>query len=208
MRESVLYIKAEKDTIVTHKKIYLEDIMTMYSTDSALTKELGQTVVMMVQGEKRQKYVLSILKIISLIGKEHPGLMIENLGESDIIVEYVPPGHKSRVWEWVNAALVCITVFIGSAFTIMTFNEDVSVVKVFQLIHDLVAGPGEEKEGILEIAYAVGMPVGIIIFYNHFSKLKIDSDPTPLQVQLRLYEGQVNDTVIENASREGRESES
>ncbi len=207
MKESVLYIKAQKDTIVTHKKIYLEDVMTMYSTDSALTKELGQTVLMMVQGEKRQKYVLSILKIISLIGKEHPGLEIENLGESDIIVEYIPPGHKNRVWEWAKTALVCITVFIGSAFAIMTFNEDVSVAKVFEMIHGLVAGPGGEGAGILEIAYAIGMPVGIIIFYNHFSRLKIDSDPTPLQVQLRLYEGQVNDTVIENAGREGRESE-
>ena len=35
-------------------------------------------------------------------------------------------------------------------------------------------------------------------------KKKIDSDPTPLQVQMRLYEENVNKTVIENASREGR----
>lgn len=204
MKDSTLYIKAEKDTIVTNKKVYLEDLITMYSTDQSLVKELGQKVVMVIDQEKKQKYVFSVLKIIDLIAKDHPGLTIENLGETDFILEYAPPGKKHVTWEWVKTILVCVTVFVGASFTIMTFNEDVSVAEVFGKIYKLVTGAEEQGGSILEIAYAVGLPIGIIVFYNHFSRVKIDSDPTPLQVQLRMYESDVNDTVVENASREGK----
>ena len=41
----------------------------------------------------------------------------------------------------------------------------------------------------------------------NFSKLKIDSDPTPLQVELRLYEKDVNEAIIENAGKEGKKKD-
>lgn len=205
MKETVLYIKAEKDTVVTNTKVFLQDVVTMYSTDKDLVKELGQQVFMVVSKKKREKFVFSVLKLVDMITKEHPGVVVQNLGETDFIVEYMPPGKEHRIWEWVKTILVCISVFLGSAFTIMTFNEDVSVQEVFQKFYLLVTGREHTGYGVLEIAYAVGLPLGIIVFYNHFTKLKIDSDPTPLQVQLRVYEQDVNDAIIENASREGKE---
>jgi stage V sporulation protein AA len=65
---------------------------------------------------------------------------------------------------------------------------------------------GNEKNGgsILEISYAIGLPLGIILFFNHFSKIKLGNDPTPMQVQMRLYEEDLDKTLIENASREGK----
>ena len=39
----------------------------------------------------------------------------------------------------------------------------------------------------IEICYAIGMPVGIIIFYNHIGKKKITQDPTPIEVEMRKY---------------------
>lgn len=55
----------------------------------------------------------------------------------------------------------------------------------------------------IEICYAIGMPVGIIIFYNHIGKKKITQDPTPIEVEMRKYEQDVDTAFIENASREG-----
>ena len=56
----------------------------------------------------------------------------------------------------------------------------------------------------LEVCYAIGMPIGIMIFYNHIGKKKVTHDPTPIQVEMRKYEQDVDDTFIENASREGK----
>ena len=44
-----------------------------------------------------------------------------------------------------------------------------------------------------------------MVFFNHFGKKKITPDPTPIQVQLRKYEQDVDMTFIENASRGGKE---
>jgi len=49
----------------------------------------------------------------------------------------------------------------------------------------------------------VGIAVGIIIFYNHLGGKRITKDPTPIEVQMRLYEDDVNTTLIEGCNREG-----
>ena len=55
----------------------------------------------------------------------------------------------------------------------------------------------------LEIFYCLGLPVGILIFFNHAGKKKVTPDPTPIQVQMRKYEQDVDTTFIEEAARKG-----
>ena len=40
-----------------------------------------------------------------------------------------------------------------------------------------------------------------LLFFNHFGHLKLSDDPTPMQVQMRTYEDDVNQTLIEQAER-------
>ena len=43
------------------------------------------------------------------------------------------------------------------------------------------------------------------MFFNHFGKKKFSVDPTPLEVQMRTYENEIQTTLVENASRKGEE---
>ena len=90
----------------------------------------------------------------------------------------------------------------GAAFAIMTINNDVDLTKVLGQIHYVV--PGEASDGftILELSYSLGLAAGIAIFFNHFSRWKLNTDPTPLEVEMRLYEDNINRTVISNHGRE------
>lgn len=45
-----------------------------------------------------------------------------------------------KVMEWCKLILVSLIVFLGSAFTIMTFNTDVSVGDVFDNLYRLILG--------------------------------------------------------------------
>ena len=47
----------------------------------------------------------------------------------------------------------------------------------------------------------MGIAVGIIVFYNHFGGKRITKDPTPIEVQMRLYEDDVNTTLVEGCNR-------
>ena len=57
----------------------------------------------------------------------------------------------------------------------------------------------------LEVFYCLGLAVGILVFFNHIGKKKITSDPTPIQVEMRKYEKDVDTAFIENAGRKGHE---
>jgi stage V sporulation protein AA len=39
--------------------------------------------------------------------------------------------------------------------------------------------------------------VGIIVFFNHFMGKKITDDPTPIEVEMALYETEVVETVLD-----------
>ena len=204
MTYTTIYIKADQNSVVSNKKVHLQDIVKIYGTDKALVKKLDSTVVLVIESQKKCKYAVSILKVIELIKKEHPSAIVINVGEEDFVIEYIPPKKKNLVLEWIKTVFVCFVVFFGAAFTIMTFNEDVSVRDVFQLFYKLVMGEEETAGSIMEISYAIGLPIGVMVFFNHFTKIQIDSDPTPLQVQLRNYEKDINTAIIENKSREGK----
>ena len=100
--------------------------------------------------------------------------------------------------------MVAAVIFFGSAFTIMTFNEDVNVSSVFGKVYQMVTGQLQTGGGVLEISYAIGLPIGIIVFYNHFKRRDIKNDPTPIQVEMRTYEEQMNKAMLKSASREGK----
>jgi stage V sporulation protein AA len=50
---------------------------------------------------------------------------------------------------------------------------------------------------IINIPYSVGLATGIIVFFNHFTRKKITDDPTPIEVEMALYETEVNETVLD-----------
>ena len=49
--------------------------------------------------------------------------------------------------------------------------------------------------------------MGSFYFLYHAGKIKLNDDPTPFEVQMRLYERDVNDTLMINAGRKGEEAD-
>ena len=76
---------------------------------------------------------------------------------------------------------------------------------MFGQIYQLVTGRTSDGFTILEITYSIGLIVGILIFFNHFGKKRFTVDPTPMEIQMRLYENDIQTTLIENSERRGEE---
>lgn len=85
----------------------------------------------------------------------------------------------------------------------MAYGNDVDVNGIFETVNDWIDGPDNGLQ-ILQIAYSIGLTVGIVIFYNHLGKRKQYKDPTPIEIQMRLYEDDINTAVIANSEREGQ----
>lgn len=204
MKSGVLYLKIEQNTEVLNKKIFLRDFAKLYCSDSNIVKDLNQMVFWTAKGDKDTKYMFSVMKVIEEIQKQYPGIQIINMGEKDFIISYKVPKPKNKIVEYAKALFVMLTAFFGGAVSIMTFNTDVSVSDVFGLTYKLVLGQEQSGAGIVEISYSVGLALGIIVFYNHFFRKMIHDDPTPIQVEMRKYEEELNKALIKDASREGK----
>ena len=141
---------------------------------------------------------------MELIHKDYPNAEISNEGETDFVLEY-KQGENSKVMECAKTVLLSILIFFGAAFTIMSFNNDIAITELFEKFYLQIAEVESNGLTELEISYCIGVTVGILVFFNHVGKKKLTPDPTPIQVQLRKYEQDVDTTFIENSGRGGTE---
>lgn len=202
--KEILYVKVEQNIDVYNRQMTLKDVAKLYSTNKEMVQKLEKAPFYAIPNDAPKKNMFSILKVYEAIHRLYPDVEIQNLGELDFIVEYRDTPEKKRSLQYWKAAFVCLIVFFGAAFTIMTFNEDVNVAKVFDKLYEFVMGQKKSGASVIEVAYAIGLPIGILIFYNHFRRKEVQNDPTPIQVEMRNYEEQINKAMIKTAGREGK----
>lgn len=205
MRQETIYIKGEQNVEVQHPDVTLGDIVQFECSNPEVLPKLRTLKIMKFQEEKGHRCVISILKIMECIHKQYPVYDLQNVGEADIIVTYEKQKKENVVLHWMKVLSVVAITFAGAAFSIMTFNNDVNTTTLFGQIYELVMGSPTDGFTVLEFMYCVGLIVGILIFFNHFGGNKFDVDPTPLEVEMRLYENDIQTTLIENYSRKGQE---
>ena len=104
----------------------------------------------------------------------------------------------------VRLIFVMLISFFGTGFTIMAFHNDISINRLFSRVYEQVMGYTPQGYTILEIAYSLGLAVGIIVFFNQIGGRRLTKDPTPIEVEMRVYETDVNKALIETADREGK----
>lgn len=196
-----VYLNIRQITEVHHKEVQLKDVADVYCDDSAIKNKCSALRIKTIHLDRNKRYVESTLDVIKKLMEMDPTLQINNVGEVDYIIDYHVPKSPHWGWQWIKTVFVCIICFCGASFAIMTFNNDVSVTDVFHEVYRIVMG--EESGGftILEVSYSVGLALGIIGFFNHFAKFKINTDPTPLEVEMRLYEDNISKTLIQNDGR-------
>lgn len=202
-----LYIKGNRNVEVTEPDVYLQDIVSMECPDRNILPKLQALKILKLHGDKEQRYVLSVLEIVACIHAKYPQVEVQNLGETDIIVTYEDQKTTSYAWHICKVTVVALIIFFGSAFSIMAFNNDVGGTELFGQIYELVTGRQSDGFTVLEITYSIGLTIGILFFFNHFGKKRFTVDPTPMEVQMCLYENDIQTTLVENAARNKEELE-
>nr|WP_294678780.1 stage V sporulation protein AA [uncultured Blautia sp.] len=196
-----LYLQLDQNIQVNHPHVYLQDIAALSMSNQKLLNRLRVLPVATLDEKKPGRYVMSVSDLLKMIQKAEPSVDISPLGETDFIITYQTPSVTSELFRKVKIFFVCLASFFGAAFSIMTFNNDVDLGNIFNEFYTLVTGKASSGFTILEISYSVGIGVGILFFFNHFGQMKLTDDPTPMQVQMRNYEDDVNKTLIEKAGQ-------
>lgn len=195
-----LYLKIDQNVEVHEMDVTLGDIGKMTCTDDTVVNRLNTIRLVKVKDPNFAKYTVSVLAVIEKIHEVYPNLEVNNIGEPEFVLTYKKL-KKQGVLNFLKVALVCLIAFFGSAFTIMTFNNDVGVTDLFDNIYERIMDKKASGITSLEVSYCIGLAVGIIVFFNHFFGRKLTADPTPLEVEMRLYEDDVNTMLLETNTR-------
>ena len=201
MSQIAVYIKANGNCIVYDKNVNLGDVLKIECTNIGVLRAIKQMDLYRFNHE--HSVVFSILKVIERIHKDFPDVEIVNCGAEDFVVEFQKSTIKSPVWEKIKLWTIAMIVFFGSAFTIMTFHIDIGIQKVFSQFYEQVMGVPKPMVTELEISYSIGLAVGIIVFFNHFSKKKLTKDPTPIEVEMKKYNEDLINTKVAESDEKG-----
>ena len=201
MSQVTVYVKASGNCIVYDKNITLGDVLKIECSNIGMLRAIKQMELYRFNHE--HSVVFSILKVIEIIHQDYPNMEVVNCGESDFIVEYQKSTIKSAVWERIKLILIATIVFFGSAFTIMTFHIDIGIQKTFSRFYEQVMGETKPMVTELEISYSIGLAIGIIVFFNHFSKRKLTKDPTPIEVEMKKYDKDLINSKIAQSDEKG-----
>ena len=197
-----IYISLQKKTTITKKRlIQLKDIAEI-SAPEHIKRQAEDVIVYSIGEDKKANYIISIIQVIKAIVKEIPNATVSSAGVENTVLQYLPEAYKeNKLWELCKVAAVAFILFVGSAITIMTYHEDVSLVKVFSSIQEMFTGQKTENPNWISIPYSIGIGTGIIVFYNQFGTKKLTNDPTPIQVEMTKYDADIDTCLVDTSNR-------
>ena len=201
MAKTVVYIKCSRSVQVTKPKVFLRDVAGVFCGDEAVLIRCKEIMVYQFSKPKEKHAVISVIHLISLIEKEYPDVCVMSIGEVDVLVD-CECGPKEKKWvSFLKVAAVSAICFCGTGYTIMAFHNDIGIHDMFDHVYELVMGGVPAGINIMEVAYSIGLGLGIIVFFNHVGRLRLRKQPTPIEVSMKKYEEDVDKAMIEEAQR-------
>ncbi|MBM7661145.1 stage V sporulation protein AA [Bacillus mesophilus] len=197
--EETLYLRMRhKINVKPNHTVTIGDLAQIISNDS-LKKEVQEKIVYHINMSDRNIVVIDVMTVIEKIYSFFPDVDIQVTGASQTIVEIE---YKKRNFSPVFFIGVWLLLFVGAALAIMNFHEDVSMREVHQRIYYIITGEAVEKPLLLQIPYSLGLGLGMVLFFNHLFRKRINEEPSPLEVEMFNYQQDLDRYVMMNENKE------
>ena len=143
MAQTEIYIKLEQNTEVTKPDVYLKDMADVVCSDKNAAAKVKAMKVHKFKENGPQKAAISITKIITMIQEIYPDASVQNIGETDALVELVNVDKHKGLVQGLKIAFVAAVSFFGTSFTIMSYHNDIGISSIFEKFYIMVMGnPG------------------------------------------------------------------
>lgn len=199
----LLYFRLRKRLSVKPGAIItLGDICQLF-LDGTSEQTLGRIPIYQVKPTDGNLVIIDVMQVIKKLRSVYPELALEVQGTSQIIVEVLNPRKRPNLF---LVAMVWVVLFVGSGLAIMNFHTDVSMLQVHQRIYYLLTGKTSLQPLLLQIPYSIGIGLGMILFFNHIFKKRINEEPSPLEVELFLYQQSLDQYYIQHENKENEKT--
>ena len=193
-KELSTYIRLRKRiSIVTGSSVRLNQIAHIWVNDHVVLEQLKQLVIYKHEVQEGNRAVIDLITIISIIKNIYPTIQIEVYGDSQVLIMIQHKAMRPKRFLFVICWLI---LFFGSGLALMNFHSDVNMKETHSRIVELLTGEKLEHPLWFQIPYSFGVGAGMVIFFNHIFRKKFNEEPNPLEVEMYLYQENINTYVI------------
>lgn len=168
-------------------------------TDDEVYQEIIAIPIHTITKQDNNIIIIDVMQVINLIASSYETADIQIVGPSQTIIEVA---YKKRGVSAPLFILIWLLLFFGAALTIMNFHEDVSMKAVHQNLYTIITGEKNPHPLIFQIPYSIGLGLGMVLFFNHIFRKRINEEPSPLEVEMFNYQQNLDHYVIMNENRE------
>jgi stage V sporulation protein AA len=197
--EKTIYIRMRNRVQVRpNEKIILKNVAQIIAPEEQLPK-LNNFMIYQITEKDRNIVIIDVMKVIERVTKVFKDLEIQTIGPAQTIIEV---NAKKKGVSIPFFLLIWFLLFFGSAMAIMNFHDDVSMRSVQEKIYSIITGKKEPKPWLFQIPYSIGLGLGMILFFNHVFKKRINEEPSPLEVEMFNYQMDLDNYVIIHENKE------
>ncbi|MFS0643902.1 stage V sporulation protein AA [Siminovitchia sp. 179-K 8D1 HS] len=199
--EDIIYIQMRhRVEIKENRTIRLGDIAGIIAPEHML-QTLNELELHVKTGGENKFIVIDALTVIEKIGRQFPKIEIQTVGPEETIIEFV---KKSKT-NFPLFIAVWLLLFVGSGLTIMNFHEETSMQALHQKLYWMLTGTKNDRPYLLQIPYSIGLGIGMILFFNHLFKKRINEEPSPLEIEMFNYQQDMDKFVVLHKKKESAE---
>ncbi|HTG70189.1 MAG TPA: stage V sporulation protein AA [Candidatus Udaeobacter sp.] len=196
---SVLYLRLKKRIYMKpNQRVSLGQAARLLAEDDLFEKQLKELVLYEHKKADGNRVVIDVLQIVKAIRQLEPDLTVEAYGDPQVLVMIAEKPVKPRIAVLILAWLL---LFFGAGLAIMNFHTDVSMKEVHIRIVELITGKRTDHPLWFQIPYSLGIGLGMVLFFNHIFRKRFNEEPNPLEVELYMYQENVNAYVIADEMR-------
>ena len=197
--EKTVYIRLRHRVFIQpNDKIFLKDIAQIIAED-ALHNQMGDRVLYQADAKDRNIIIIDVMHVMEEIKKFDSMIDVQIIGPSQTIIEVV---YKKRKISPIFFLIIWFLLFFGSMLTIMNFHEDVSMQDAHQRLYKIITGKSVDKPLMFQIPYSFGLGLGMILFFNHVFKKRLNEEPSPLEVEMFNYQQDLDRYVVMHENKE------
>ncbi len=176
----------------------VKDLTVIVAPDK-IKEEIENIDVIDISNKKNEYVVISLIYVVRKIKEKYSNITIEVIGEDQVLlnIKKIQPKKDSKIFEYFKVFIVCSIVFFGAALAINHFHADVNMKEAHSSIYKLITGKEEDRPLMLQISYSLGIGIGMIAFFYKISPKAPKDEPSPLDLELYLYNQNVREYIID-----------
>ena len=109
---------------ITKKQVTVGDVAKLQCKNKNITNRLKSMKLLEDTTKGKKRYIVSIMKIIEMADQTFQNVDIQNIGETECVVEFKTPKKDDGPMSIIKTAIICLILFFGVGFSIMSFNND------------------------------------------------------------------------------------